>query len=181
MFLLAEGTKNARQNVYETNTARTIDTGGNPPDSNQGGVAVVASPATYALSVCGSPNASREQAPTLLARDFKDPTAVNRKHTVRRLTPTECAKLQGFPAWWCAGLETPEPTEEDIAFWSEVWETHRRITGTAAKPKTRNQIVRWLKSPHSDSAEYKMWGNGVSLPIVFFVMAGIAWADENPA
>ena len=177
----SEGTKNARQNVYETNTARTIDTGGNPPDSNQGGVAVVASPATYALSVCGSPNASREQAPTLLARDFKDPTAVNRKHTVRRLTPTECAKLQGFPAWWCAGLETPEPTEEDIAFWSEVWETHRRITGTAAKPKTRNQIVRWLKSPHSDSAEYKMWGNGVSLPIVFFVMAGIAWADENPA
>ncbi len=177
----SEGTKNARQNVYETATARTIDTGGNPPDSNQGGVAVVAGPATYALSVCGFPNASREQAPTLLARDFKDPTAVNREHTVRRLTPTECARLQGFPAWWCAGLETPEPTEEDIAFWSEVWETHRRITRTAARPKTRNQIVRWLKSPHSDSAEYKMWGNGVSLPIVFFVLAGIAWADENLA
>ena len=177
----SEGTKNARQNVYETNTARTIDTGGNPPDSNQGGVAVVASPATYALSVCGSPNASREQAPTLLARDFKDPTAVNRKHTVRRLTPTECAKLQGFPDWWCAGLETPEPTEEDIAFWSEVWETHRRITGTAAKPKTRNQIVRWLKSPHSDSAEYKMWGNGVALPCVFFILAGIVWSTQSHA
>ena len=37
----SEGTKNARQNCYETETARTIDTGGNAPDSNQGGVAVV--------------------------------------------------------------------------------------------------------------------------------------------
>ena len=37
----SEGTKNIRANVYETDTARTIDTGGNFPDSNQGGVAVV--------------------------------------------------------------------------------------------------------------------------------------------
>ena len=37
----SEGTKNARQNCYETDKARTIDTGGNAPDSNQGGVAVV--------------------------------------------------------------------------------------------------------------------------------------------
>nr|DAG15154.1 MAG TPA: Cytosine specific methyltransferase [Caudoviricetes sp.] len=40
--LTSEGTRNARHNVYETDTSRTIDTGGNSPDSNQGGVAVVA-------------------------------------------------------------------------------------------------------------------------------------------
>ena len=174
----SEGTRNARQNVYETDTARTIDTGGNPPDSNQGGVAVVADPAAYAITMCGFPQVSREQAPTLLARDFKDPTSVNRGYTVRRLTPTECARLQGFPDWWCAGLETPEPTEADIAFWSEVWETHRRIIGTATKPKTRNQVISWLQTPHSDSAEYKMWGNGVALPNVFFVLAGIVWSTQ---
>ena len=39
--LTSEGTKNARQNVYETGTARTVDTGGIPPDANQGGIAVV--------------------------------------------------------------------------------------------------------------------------------------------
>lgn len=174
----SEGTRNARQNVYETDTARTIDTGGNPPDSNQGGVAVVADPAAYAITMCGFPQVSKEQAPTLLARDFKDPTSVNRGYTVRRLTPTECARLQGFPDWWCAGLETPEPTEADIAFWSEVWETHRRIIGTATKPKTRNQVISWLQTPHSDSAEYKMWGNGVALPNVFFVLAGIVWSTQ---
>ena len=174
----SEGTKNARQNVYETDTARTIDTGGNPPDSNQGGVAVVSDCVTYAMTMCGFPQVSREQAPTLLARDFKDPTAISRGYTVRRLTPTECARLQGFPDWWCAGLETERPTEADIAFWAEVWETHRRITGTATKPKTRNQIISWLQSPHSDSAEYKMWGNGVALPNVFFVLAGIVWSTQ---
>ncbi len=175
----SEGTRNARQNVYETETSRTIDTGGNPPDSNQGGVAVVTDPAAYAMTMCGFPQVSKEQAPTLLARDFKDPTAVNRGYTVRKLTPTECARLQGFPDWWCAGLETPEPTEADITFWSEVWETHRRIIGTATKPKTRNQIVSWLQHPHSDSAEYKMWGNGVALPNVFFVLAGIVWSTQE--
>jgi len=175
----SEGTKNARQNVYETDTARTIDTGGNPPDSNQGGVAVVSDCVTYAMTMCGFPQVSREQAPTLLARDFKDPTAVSWGYTVRRLTPTECARLQGFPDWWCAGLETERPTEADIAFWAEVWETHRRIAGTATKPKTRNQIVKWLQDPHSDSAEYKMWGNGVALPNVFFVLAGIVWSTQE--
>ena len=37
----SDGTKNARQNCYETDTSRTIDTGGNSPDSNQGGVAEI--------------------------------------------------------------------------------------------------------------------------------------------
>jgi len=99
--------------------------------------------------------------------------------TVRRLTPTECARLQGFPDRWCSDLETAEPLEEDIAFWSEVFETHRKVVGGSTKPKTRKQIIKWLKSPHSDSAEYKMWGNGVALPCVFFVLAGIAWKAEK--
>ena len=43
------------------------------------------------------------------------------EYIVRRLTPTECARLQGFPDWWCSGLGTEEPTEDDIAFWREVF------------------------------------------------------------
>lgn len=97
-------------------------------------------------------------------------------YIVRRLTPTECARLQGFPDWWCSGLGTENPSEEEIAYWTEVWETHRRVTGAAKKPKTRNQIVKWLKDPHADAAEYKMWGNGVALPCVVFVLCGVAWA-----
>ena len=114
---------------------------------------------------------------TLVATDFKDPPTVSKEpdYIVRRLTPTECARLQGFPDWWCSNLETDEPTEEEIEFWTEVFETHRRVMGASSKPKSRNQIIKWLKDPHSESAEYKMWGNGVALPNVCFVLSGIVY------
>ena len=114
---------------------------------------------------------------TLVATDFKDPPTVSKEpdYIVRRLTPTECARLQGFPDWWCSNLETDEPTEEEIEFWTEVFETHRSVMGDSSKPKSRNQIIKWLKDPHSDSAEYKMWGNGVALPNVCFVLSGIVY------
>lgn len=99
-------------------------------------------------------------------------------YIVRRLTPTECARLQGFPDDWCDDLGTENPTEEDIAFWTEVWETHRRTMGTSDKTKSRKQIIKWLQHPHSDAAEYKMWGNGVALPCVCFVLSGIV--SMNP-
>ena len=125
----------------------------------------------------------KEQSPTLLARDYKDPPVVNEtepEYIVRRLTPTECARLQGFPDWWCAGFETDELSEEEIKFWTEVFETHRSVMGKSSRPKSRNQIIKWLKNPHSDSAEYKMWGNGVALPNVYFVLSGIVYYSQFP-
>ena len=101
-------------------------------------------------------------------------------YIVRRLTPTECARLQGFPDWWCGGLGTENPTEDEMAFWREVFETHRGIMGTSSKPKSDSQILKWLKDPHSDSAEYKMWGNGVALPNVYFVLSGIVYYAQFP-
>ncbi len=287
----SEGTRNARQNCYETDTSRTIDTGGNSPDSNQGGVAVVYgicskdsnsmksnnphsgiyhaetartldgnggnpscnqggiavvsvqgsmigradkngpqgsginedvsftlnatdrhavafSQETYdkyaqndkcgALRACGGmygggsealvystsknsyhTDAEENIANTLVATDYKDPPTVNSpEYIVRRLTPTECARLQGFPDWWCSDLGTDEPTDDEIKFWRDVFETHRKIIGTSSKPKSDSQIRSWLKNPHSDSAEYKLWGNGVALPCVFFVLSGIAWVTS---
>ncbi|AVV54882.1 DNA cytosine methyltransferase [Paenibacillus glucanolyticus] len=102
-------------------------------------------------------------------------------YIVRRLTPTECARLQGFPDNWCDDLGTENPTEDEISFWTEVWETHRKIIGKSKKPKTRNQIIKWLNNPHSDAAEYKMWGNGVALPCVCFVLTGIVLSTQNTA
>ena len=118
---------------------------------------------------------------TLVASEYKEPPVVSAEpyYIVRRLTPTECARLQGFPDWWCSGLETPEPAEEDIAFWTKVFETHRRVITGAKKPKSRAQIVKWLQDPYLDSAAYRLWGNGVALPCVWFVLAGIVWAENG--
>jgi DNA (cytosine-5)-methyltransferase 1 len=97
---------------------------------------------------------------------------------VRRLTPKECASVQGFPRWWCDRLETPEPTEEEIAYWTHVFEDHRLATNPAVKPKTRKQIVKWLRTPYSDAAEYKLWGNGINLNCAIFVFRGIMEQEE---
>lgn len=138
---------------------------------------------TYSSTVGSFMSSSEETAQTLMARDYKDPQIVNASqpgepmYIVRRLTPVECARLQGFPDWWCMGLETPDPTEKDIAFWTEVFETHRRLTNPKGKPKPRNQIIKWLQHPYTDSAEYKLWGNGICLNNGYFVLAGIVWAD----
>ena len=94
---------------------------------------------------------------------------------VRRLTPTECARLQGFPDWWCADLGTEKPSDEGLNFWRKVFKTYSEVTG--CKMKSDKQIAKWLRDPHSDTAEYKMWGNGVALPCVWFVLCGIVWAN----
>ena len=118
---------------------------------------------------------------TLVATDFKDPPTVSKEpdYIVRRLTPTECARLQGFPDWWCANLGTENPIEEDITFWHDVFETHRAVVGGSSKPKSDRQIIKWIQNPHSDSAEYKMWGNGINLNIAVFVLSGIKYFDKK--
>ena len=180
--------------------------------------AVCAPESVYAMTTGSYMQVEKEVAPTLMARDYKDPTTIaptphlnegvmgtvatgahpsgfngqdafNDRlvidnpevqptpvtYTVRRLTPTECARLQGFPDWWCKDLGTENPTEEELTFWADVFETHRRIVTQAKKQKTEKQLRKWLADPYSDAAEYKLWGNGVALPCVYFVLAGIAW------
>ena len=81
---------------------------------------------------------------TLRSRDGKQ-TSVDlivskspgRKYIVRRLTPTEHTRLQGFPDWWCDGADG------------------------------------------SDSAKYKMWGNGIALPCAADVLGRIAGEKEG--
>lgn len=175
--------------------------------------------AVYAMTTGSFANIGEDTAPTILARDYKDPTAIaygigrdamnqgknaqfapsvseevqptlvakgpgavaklEAEYTVRRLTPTECARLQGFPDWWCDNMETDAPSYGEIDFWTEVFETYRKIMSASTKPKTQAQILKWLKNPHSDAAEYKMWGNGVALPCVSFVLSGIVFCDRN--
>ena len=100
-------------------------------------------------------------------------TNCKQKYTVRKLTPIECARLQGFPDWWCENLENENPSEEDMEFWRRVFKTYYTINGKKTI-KTDKQIVKWLSSDNGDSARYKMWGNGVALPNVIFVLSGIA-------
>ena len=125
--------KNLRANVYETDVSRTINTGQNSPDANQGGIAVVYCDKTagtlcamdgpkrvhsdmapqrklivekeiYATSKNSHHTcASKDVANTLVASDYKDPPCVGREKLVRRLTPKECADEAHEALWELSG------------------------------------------------------------------------------
>lgn len=149
---------------------------------NAQGPSAVAMPTYSSSKASFFTRAEEEVANTLVATDYKDPPIINsesdKQYIVRRLTPTECARLQGFPDWWCDSLESEDPTAEEIQKWKEIFDNYNKAIGKGTKPKTDKQIVKWLKNPHSDSAEYKMWGNGVALPCVCFVLSGIVYYSQ---
>lgn len=96
------------------------------------------------------------------------------KYIVRRLTPTECARLQGFPDDWGHPDYKETFSNDEYAFWMGVRNTHAAINGKQEKQYTREQMVKWYNGLHTDSAEYKMWGNGIALPPALYCMQGIA-------
>ena len=72
-------------------------------------------------------------------------------------------------------------TDEEYRFWLDVRNTHAEINGKAVKEYTKEQMVKWYNKLHTDSAEYNMWGNGVALPCVAYVMEGIVDAMKGGA
>ena len=172
----SQNTKNERHNIYECDVSRTIDTSGNTPTRNQGGVAIVED--TYSMSKNSHfTKVDKNITSPLLATDYKDPPLINQK-LVRRLAPKECGRLQGFPDYWCDNLEIENPTDEDLAFWREVFDKDAEIKGLKKK-KTDKQILKWLKNPHTDSAEYKMWGNGIALPCAIYIFKSLVNTINN--
>ena len=127
--------------------------------------------------------ANIELAGTLVESDYKDPPVVNDtngiEYIVQRRTPYECAVLQGYDRDWCSNLGTENPTSEDIEYWREVFNEYNHAIGKTVKPKSDNQIIKWLKDPHSDSAEYSLWGNGLCKWCAVFVLSGIAYFDAH--
>ena len=95
------------------------------------------------------------------------------RYIVRRLTPTECARLQGFPDDWGHPDHKEDFTDEEYEFWLNVRNTYAAINGKAVRHYTMQQVLAWYNKLHTDSAEYKMWGNGIALPCALYVMQGI--------
>ena len=95
------------------------------------------------------------------------------RYIVRRLTPTECARLQGFADRWGDIEEKTSFTPEEFEFWHEVRNTHAAINGKKVQEYTEMQMLTWYNKLHTDSAEYKMWGNGIALPPALYILQGM--------
>ena len=203
----------SRMGIREDGTVQTLTgrmgTGG-------GNVPLVAEPKTYGMTVETFFSLEEDKAPTLKARDYKDPQAVcyaidrasfnqgenaqydfqinddeiaqtlvakgpgavsyyeNIKYIVRRLTPTECARLQGMPDLWCRLSQIEDMSDEDYEFWKQAHKTYAEINGKKYKEKTKKQMITWYNKLQVDSAEYKAYGNGMALPCVRVPIHGIA-------
>lgn len=163
---------NPYSGIYRADTARTLDINGGSPACNQGGMLVLfdnhREDARYTGPCDASPTITSHlgtgglNAP-LVATDWR----------VRMITPLECARLQGFPDWWTDGLTDSEPSDAEVRKWQGIFDEYCDLTGK--KRKTASQIRKWLMTEPTDAAKYKMWGNGVALPCVVFVLAGIVW------
>lgn len=101
------------------------------------------------------------------------------RYIVRRLMPVECGRLQGFPDGWgeIEQLAADMP-EETAAFWRKVYETDCAIKDKRPQKsilEKPDKLAAWHNGLHTDSAEYKMWGNGMALPnALFFIQRAVA-------
>ncbi len=87
---------------------------------------------------------------------------VAQHQTVRRLTPLECERLQGYPDYWTDVPTQGALSDGDTAFWRTVWDKWCDIN--EVKHHSDKQIATWLSKPPSDSARYKALGNSIALP-----------------
>lgn len=124
----------------------------------------------------GQPNSLRLEEiakPLDCMHDAQAVLIANIIYIVRRLTPTECARLQGFADRWGVPDHKDDFSDAECRFWQEVRDTYAEINGKPQKQYTKAQLLKWYNGLYTDSAEYKMWGNGIALPTALYVMQGI--------
>ena len=99
---------------------------------------------------------------------------------VRRLTPLECERLQGYPDGWTEiGLYIEKVKERERKYMIEyptAWEKGMRRLGL-----TKDGLFEYRVKRGTDSARYKALGNSIALPQWTWVMKRIAACYERPA
>lgn len=154
---------NPHSGFHEENVVKTLQAIGVDPTCNQGGNVIVQSYQKVVGALC-----MHDQQAVVHSANHP------RKYIVRRLTPLECCRLQGFPDGWADTPNKDSLSDDEYQFWLAVRNTHASVNGKAVKDYTKEQMLKWYNGLHTDSAEYKMWGNGVALPCAYNVVAGCA-------
>lgn len=94
---------------------------------------------------------------------------------VRRLTPLECERLQGYPDGWTVLPKIETMSEADYELFLRSYLLDKRIKGQVVKKTpTREQMVRWYNRLDSDSKRYHQLGNSLAIPCALRVIGGIA-------
>lgn len=94
---------------------------------------------------------------------------------VRRLTPLECERLQGYPDNWTVLHKIENMTDEQYDFFKEVYLLDKRLRGKEIKKTpNREQLTKLYNKLDSDSTRYKQCGNSLAIPCALRVVGYIA-------
>lgn len=94
---------------------------------------------------------------------------------VRRLTPLECERLQGYPDNWTVLHKIENMTDEQYDFFKVVYLLDKRLRGKEIKKTpNREQLTKWYNKLDSDSTRYKQCGNSLAIPCALRVVGYIA-------
>lgn len=102
---------------------------------------------------------------------------------VRRLTPIECERLQGYPDDWTL-IGEPEEVEVkdyDIKYDENGDVIEKTFIGTHTEIEYFYTDSNGKKKKCSDSARYKALGNSICLPFWFWLLRRISAQYERPA
>lgn len=94
---------------------------------------------------------------------------------VRRLTPLECERLQGYPDNWSMLHNIENMTDEQYGLFKEVYLLDKRLREKEIKKMpNREQLTKWYNKLDSDSTRYKQLGNSLAIPCALRVISYIA-------
>lgn len=94
---------------------------------------------------------------------------------IRRLTPLECERLQGYPDHWTKLPKISDMADEEYLFFLKVFLLDKAIRGQQQKnPPTKASLVKWYNKLDCDGNRYKMCGNSLAIPCALRVLGGIA-------
>jgi len=97
------------------------------------------------------------------------------KWIVRRLTPRECERLQGYPDDWTVLPKISEMSDEDYKFYKAIFLLDKAVRRKAiAKEPDKKQLIRWYNGLDNDGARYRMLGNSLAIPCALRVIGYIA-------
>lgn len=99
-------------------------------------------------------------------------------YIVRRLTPLECERLQGYPDNWTKLEPVADMSDEDVDFWNAAIFEAETLAGRGEKfkPKTKDQLIAWYNRSFCDcdSKRYKAMGNSIALPQWRYILERMA-------
>lgn len=99
----------------------------------------------------------------------------HRKYIVRRLTPLECCRLQGYPDGWTENISFDALSQEQVDQLESIRKTWAEVNDKKYKPcKDRDALRKWFEGLRTDSAEYKAYGNSLAIPCSYDVIRRVA-------